>query len=170
MTTTRARAGRSGGMTAIVWSPGAIVRGAGCPGQPAHVSAKVTAGREQGVDEVLKGLRCLAGRSYSVERLSGGLTNLNLKITAAPETLVVRISHPDSGLLAIDRDAEYRNSLAAARCGVGAPVIEYRPELNTLVVGFLQARTCSRADLDDADRLERVVTACRKLHAGRRFD
>ena len=81
----------------------------------------------------------------------------------------MRISHPDSGLLAIDRDAEYHNSLAAARCGVGAPVIEYRPELNTLVVGFLEAETCSRADLDDPDRLERVVSACRKLHGGPRF-
>jgi thiamine kinase-like enzyme len=133
------------------------------------VSAKVTAAREHSVDEVLKRLRCLAGRSYSVERLSGGLTNLNLKVSANRETLVVRISHPDSGLLAIDRDAEYRNSLAAAGCGVGAPVIEYRPELNTLVVGFLEATTCSKADLVDAERLERVVTACRKLHAGPRF-
>jgi thiamine kinase-like enzyme len=157
-------------MTAIVWSPRANVRGPGCPGKSAHVPAKVTADREQDVDEILKRLRCLGGRSYSVERLSGGLTNLNLKVTAGPETLVVRISHPDSGLLAIDRDAEYRNSLAAAGCGVGAPVIEYRPDLNTLVVGFIQARTCSRTDLDDGDRLERVVRACRVLHAGPRFD
>src|SRR6202034_439609 len=84
-------------------------------------------------------------------------------------SFVVRLAGPNAGLLAIDRDDEYRNSLTAAESGVGAPVVEYRPDLGALVVGFIDARTCSNADLGDSDRLERIVAACRRLHRGPRF-
>jgi thiamine kinase-like enzyme len=83
--------------------------------------------------------------------------------------LVVRIAGPNAGLLAIDRDDEHHNSVAAAESDVGAPVIEYRPDLGVLVVGFIQARTCSKTDLGDSDRLARIVAACRRLHRGARF-
>ncbi len=114
-------------------------------------------------------LRCLGGRPYTVEDLPGGLTNRNLKVTTDTGTVVVRLSHPSSGLLAIDREDEYHNTLAAAETGVGPPVVEYRPELGALVVGFVVARTCSKIDLTDSSRMERIVTACRRLHGGARF-
>ena len=72
-------------------------------------------------------------------------------------------------LLAIDREDEYHNTLAAAETGVGPPVVEYRPELGALVVGFVVARTCSKIDLTDSSRMERIITACRRLHGGARF-
>ena len=40
-------------------------------------------------------------------------------------------------LLGIDRDNEFYNR-AAAEAGVGAPVIDYRPDLGILLVGFLR--------------------------------
>jgi thiamine kinase-like enzyme len=122
-----------------------------------------------GAEALLGKLRCLAGRTYTVEALAGGLTNRNLKVVTDTDVLVVRISNSDTGLLAIDRNDEYHNSLAAAAAGVGAPVVEYRPDLGVLVVGFIDAGTCSKGDLDDSARLERIVRACRQLHAGPRF-
>jgi thiamine kinase-like enzyme len=118
---------------------------------------------------LLDQLDCLRGASYLVEDLPGGLTNRNLKVTSAERTVVVRISSKSSGLLAIDRDNEHHNTVAAASTGVGAPVIEYRPELNVLVVGYLDAATCSAEDLNDAARLDRIAMACRRLHGGPRF-
>jgi len=122
-----------------------------------------------GVDALLGQLRCLQGRTYTVEDLKGGLTNRNLKVVTSDSTLVVRMSDGNSDLLAIDREDEYHNSVAAAASGVGAPVVEYRPDLSALVVGFIDARTCSRRDLTDSSCLERVVSACRRLHRGTPF-
>ena len=150
-----------GGHAGIVFSPRAD--------SPDCERPAVSQGGAADVDGILRRLDCLQGKDWSATTLSGGLTNRNVKIACGDAVMVVRISHPDSGLLAIDRPAEHFNSVAAAECGVGAPVIEYRPDLNAMVVGFIDARTCSRADLDDAERLTRVVTACRSLHSGRRF-
>lgn len=118
-------------------------------------------------------LACLAGRSVAVSDLPGGLTNHNLRVTTTddgpPLDVVVRCSHGDPALLGIDRDAEHVNTVAAAAAGVGAPVVEYRPDLEILVIGFLEGRTLQNADFADADVLDRAATACRRLHAGPAF-
>jgi len=120
------------------------------------------------IDELLDSMPCTAGRPRTVEDLSGGLTNRNLKVTTADGVVVVRIPTPGPSLLGIDRDHEYANSVAAAQAGVGAPVLHYRPGIG-LAVGFLPGRTLSDADLHDPDVLRRVAVACRQLHAGPRF-
>lgn len=118
-------------------------------------------------------LACLAGRSRVVTDLPGGLTNRNLRVRTTddgpPLDVVVRCSSGDPALLGIDRDAEHANTLAAAEAGVGAPVVEYRPELGMLVIGFLEGRTLTSADLTDPEVLQRSARACRRLHAGPAF-
>lgn len=115
----------------------------------------------------------LAGRSWRVEELPGGLTNRNLRVTTddagEPLDLVVRCSRSDASLLGIDRDAECTNTRAAAVAGVGAEVLEYRPDLGMLVIAFLPGRALENADFADTARLERAADACRRLHAGPRF-
>jgi aminoglycoside phosphotransferase (APT) family kinase protein len=56
-----------------------------------------------------------------VAELPGGLTNTNYKVTTATGAYVVRVSAKDAGLLAIDRENEYLNTVAAADAGGGAP-------------------------------------------------
>ncbi|NJP87878.1 phosphotransferase [Nonomuraea sp. FMUSA5-5] len=120
--------------------------------------------------EVLDRIPLLSGVPRSVEELPGGLTNHNYKVTTPSGVYVVRVWASDGELLAIDRDAEHANSIAAARAGVGAPVHAYLPELGVLVVGFLpNCRTYTEADLRDPANLPRVARACRLLHAGPRF-
>jgi len=118
-------------------------------------------------------LACLAGRSVAVSDLPGGLTNRNLRVTTTddgpPLDVVVRCSHGDPALLGIDRDAEHANTVAAAAAGVGAPVVEYRPDLGILVIGFLEGRTLQDADFADPRVLHRAASACRRLHAGPAF-
>jgi thiamine kinase-like enzyme len=120
------------------------------------------------IDELLDSMPCTAGRPRTVEDLTGGLTNRNLKVTTPDGVVVVRIPMPGPGLLGINRDHEYANSVAAAQAGVGAPVLYYRPGVG-LAVGFLPGRTLSDADLHDPAVLHRVAAACRRLHAGPRF-
>ena len=82
---------------------------------------------------------------------------------------VVRVSAKDAGLLAIDRENEHDNTVAAADAGVGARVIAYLPERGALVLEFIEGRTQTAEDLRRGDRLDWVAAACRRLHGARRF-
>ena len=82
---------------------------------------------------------------------------------------MVRIAQPGSELLAIDRKAEHLNSTAAARAGVGAPVLEYVADPGLLVVGFIDGRAFTDDDIRGGAHLSRIAAACRQLHGGPRF-
>src|SRR3954468_9564336 len=93
------------------------------------------------LNSLLDQLPALAGRTRRIEDLPGGLTNRNLKITTSDGVYVARCSGSSSDLLAIDRDNENFNPRAAQRAGVGAPVIDYRPDLGILLIEFLNGVT-----------------------------
>ncbi|MFC7494094.1 MULTISPECIES: LPS biosynthesis choline kinase [unclassified Nocardioides] len=116
-------------------------------------------------------LACLAGRSWRVSDLPGGLTNRNLHVVTddGDLDLVVRWSLGDATLLGIDRDAEAANTASAAEAGAGPRVVEYRPELSLLVIEFLPGHSLEDPDFDDPEVLRRAAEANRRLHAGPRF-
>jgi thiamine kinase-like enzyme len=120
------------------------------------------------LEEVLDVVPELAG-ARAISELPGGLTNANHKVVADAGAFVVRRWSEDTGLLAIDRDNEYENSVRAAEVGVGAGVIAYLPEHNTMVFEFLEGRTMSPEDLRRGDLVVAAAEACRRLHAARRF-
>jgi thiamine kinase-like enzyme len=121
------------------------------------------------LDSVLDEVEQLAGRPREITELPGGLTNLNLKVTTPDGSWVVRRWSDDTGLLAIDRDNEYENSVRAAEVGVGAEVCAYLPEHNAMVFEFLDGRTMSPEDLRRGDLIGAVADACRTLHSARPF-
>jgi thiamine kinase-like enzyme len=120
------------------------------------------------IDEIL-GLVPELQAPHSVSELAGGLTNTNYKVETDAGAYVVRVSSKDAGLLAIDRENEHHNTVAAAEAGVGADVIAYLPERGALVLEFIEGRTQTAEDLRRGDRLDWVAAACRKLHGARRF-
>jgi thiamine kinase-like enzyme len=105
----------------------------------------------------------------SVEQLEGGLTNTNYKIVAGGKAYVARVFGKDTGLLAIDRENEVHNTIAAADAGVGAPFVAYLPEQSTMVLEFIDGNVFAADDLRRGDRLADVARACRRLHGARRF-
>jgi thiamine kinase-like enzyme len=107
--------------------------------------------------------------AQSVESLTGGLTNTNYKVTSPSGCYVVRISGKDTSLLAIDRENEVHNTIAAAETGVGAPFVAALPEHDALVLGFLDGEVMDAGKLRRGDRIGAVADACRRLHGGRRF-
>jgi len=123
---------------------------------------------DPGIAALLDSIPVTAQQPRTVVDLPGGLTNRNLKVTTPSATVVVRIPGPGSELLEIDRDAEHRNSLAAAQAGVGPPVVHHRPGQG-ISVEFLPGRTLTDDDLHDPHVLRLVATACRRLHHGPRF-
>ena len=120
------------------------------------------------VESLLDVITPAARHPRTVEELPGGLTNRNFKVTNSDGVCVVRIPAEGPGLLGIDREHEYANSVAAATAGVGPTVLHHRPG-EGLTVEFLPGRTLTDDDLYDPAVLHRVAAACRQLHAGPRF-
>ena len=121
------------------------------------------------LEQVLDMVDELAGRRREVSELPGGLTNANHRVTTPGGSYVVRRWSDDTGLLAIDRDNEYENSVRAAEVGVGARVVAYLPEHNTMVLEWIEGATMSAAQLRRGELLGEVAAACRRLHGARRF-
>ena len=86
------------------------------------------------------------------EALPGGLTNRNYRFVDAERPSGRGAASPNrtTALLAIDRDAEYRNASIAAAHGVGPAVLGYAPGQGVSVVEWIDGRTFDAADLDDS--------------------
>ncbi len=121
------------------------------------------------VDLLLDQLECVRDAPRTVRELSGGLTNRNLHVTTAAVDVVVRVSSKDAGLLGIDREVEYANSLAAARSGAAPAVVEYVPDASLLVLEYIESATLREADVREEANLPRIAEVCRLLHSGPRF-
>jgi thiamine kinase-like enzyme len=111
----------------------------------------------------------LAGRPRQLDELSGGLTNRNVKITTPDGTYVARCCDMGSNFLGIDREREFYNTRAAAEAGVGAQVIDYRPDLGILLLSYLGGHTLDNDDFQRPEIIGKAAAAVRALHAGPRF-
>jgi thiamine kinase-like enzyme len=125
-------------------------------------------GVEGDLDNLLDQIPVLAG-ARSVADLPGGLTNRNVRVTTSTGDYVVRLTHGDVGLLGIDRDAEHANSRIAAEAGVGAGVVDYRPDLGALVIAFLPGVALTNRTIGQPGVLARAALAMRRLHGASRF-
>jgi thiamine kinase-like enzyme len=126
------------------------------------------AGPDLALDGLLDRVPCLAGAApREVSALPGGLTNRNYRVRTPAVDVVVRVSAPGAEALGVNRRREHANSVAAASTGVGAPVVDYLPELGVLVVGFIPSRTFVEADV--AANLASIATSLRRLHSGPAF-
>ncbi len=86
--------------------------------------------------------------------LSGGITNVNFRVTDDSGDYVVRIGD-DIAVHHISRAGELAASFAAHAAGVSPPVIHHAPRV--LVIGFVHGRTMTPADFhDDALRHQAV--------------
>lgn len=121
------------------------------------------------LNDLLDQFPVLAGKSRRLDDLAGGLTNRNVKITTPGASYVARCSDTSSNMLGIDRDNEYFNSRAAEAAGVGAPVIDYRPDLGVLLIGFVEGTTLCSGDFARPGVIAKVARGCRTLHGGPRF-
>jgi thiamine kinase-like enzyme len=122
----------------------------------------------------LRAVPVFAHGPLHVEELPGGLTNRNLKVTTPDgRRYVARLSSPDASLLAVDREAEHHDSVAAASTGIAPAVVDRvvdGPEgSGVLVLAWVDARAWTPDDVRRDANLPRVAAACRALHAGPRF-
>src|SRR4051794_2255835 len=117
------------------------------------------------VADVLHKISGLSADVLTISRLPGGLTNRNYLVDSPPRRVVVRLSSAQAALLAIDREAEWANSVAAAAAGVAPAVLGYLPTASALDNERIDAETISAAALAGNPILAAVALTCRQLHA-----
>jgi len=92
--------------------------------------------------------------------LSGGITNRNFRVRLGGGDYVVRLPGERSPLLGIDREAERIASEAAARLGIGPPVLD--GEGGCLVTEFIEGGPLQGRE--PAERCEELAAALRAFH------
>jgi len=116
-------------------------------------------GRMPDLDAILGRVPALAGAPRTVAELPGGLTNRNYKVTTPDGAFVARL-WSQGDLLAINRDHEYHNSVAAAQAGVGAPVLAYHPDDSLMVLSYIDGHTFDNDDVSAPGNIARIALAC----------
>jgi thiamine kinase-like enzyme len=101
--------------------------------------------------------------------MTGGLTNTNYKVLVDGTPFFVRVPGEGTELLAVDRQNEYFNTRAAAETGVGPRVQYYLPELQVMVLEYIEGTTMSNASLKAAGMPTKITLAIKRLHSGPRF-
>lgn len=98
-----------------------------------------------------------------IERLGGGITNVNLRVTDGERRFVVRLGTdiPEHGVM---RWNELALSRAAEAAGI-SPAVHYH-ESGVLVLEYLDAKTFDEADVRDARNLPRIIDLMKTAHRG----
>jgi len=121
------------------------------------------------IEQVVERVELWRDKHVTASPLSGGLTNTNYLVEADGARYVVRIPGPSTELLAVDRENERHNAEAAATTGVAPRIVEYLPELNVMVVEFIDGETMSAERLRLPVMARRMGVSLKRLHAGPRF-
>jgi thiamine kinase-like enzyme len=121
------------------------------------------------IDDVVGSIKDWRGRQVEIDRLSGGLTNTNYRVTVDDAPYFVRIPGESTELLAVDRKNEHFNAQAAAESGVGPRILYHLPEFDVMVLEFLKGETMSNAELGKPGMPTRIAQAIKRLHGGKRF-
>jgi thiamine kinase-like enzyme len=108
----------------------------------------------------IAGLPCWQGK-VDIEPLSGGMTNLNFKVTDGADQYVVRFGEDDPIHL-ISRRNEIASSRAAFDIGVSPELIHH--EAGILVVRFIDGKVFDESDVRIDQNLERIVELLKRFH------
>lgn len=108
--------------------------------------------------------------TLAVALLPGGISNFNYRVDVDGASFVVRIAAEDTALFGIDRQREYRCTVAASRTGVAPEVVTFLPDVEVLVTRFISGRCPSAAEMARPEMMARVVESMHRYHEGPIFD
>ncbi|HET6782041.1 MAG TPA: choline/ethanolamine kinase family protein, partial [bacterium] len=108
--------------------------------------------------------------AIGVALLPGGISNFNYRVDVDGESFVVRIAAQDTALFGINRQREYRCTVAASQTGVAPEVITFLPDVEVLVTRFISGRCPSTAEMTSPEMVARVVESMHRYHSGPAFE
>ena len=93
--------------------------------------------------------------------ISGGITNINLKVEDGGERYVVRVGE-DLPVHQIMRFNERAAAKAAYAAGISPEVVHTEPGI--MVIRFVEGRTCVADDIRDPARLTQILPLIKRVH------
>jgi thiamine kinase-like enzyme len=120
-------------------------------------------------DDAVARVSLWRGKDVKVSPLSGGLTNENYLVEAGGDRYVMRLPGTSTELLSIDRVNEVYNARAAASTGIGPAVMEHIPDLDVMVLEFIEGPTMSAQTLQSERMARRMAESFTRLHSAPRF-
>lgn len=116
---------------------------------------------------ILSRLPLFANQSdLKIAELSGGITNRNYKIeTADGEAFVLRVGGNDTGLLGIDRRAEYGCTLAASRVDVAPEPVAFLEPEGYIVTRFISGPGIPADQIGTEANIRRIAESLKRCHA-----
>jgi thiamine kinase-like enzyme len=120
--------------------------------------------------------RLFPGCSFTIEPLSGGITNANFKVRLSEghrtpaQDVVVRIPGKDTHFLGIDRRAEAAANVIAARVGVAPELLAVDPTTGGIVTRYIEGRPVPMEELRTEPMLRAVVSALGRVHRAGKVD
>jgi len=121
------------------------------------------------IEQVVDAIPEWRGLETAIMPLAGGLTNTNFRVEVDGRPHIVRIPGASTELLAIDRQNELHNAVAAAEVGVAPRVLHVLPEHHVMVLEFVEGVTMSIPTMQEAGLPARLADSVKRLHSGRRF-
>lgn len=106
------------------------------------------------------GLACWKGPVTPMP-ISGGITNINLKVEDAGERFVARVGE-DLPVHQIMRFNERAATKAAHAAGISPEVVHTEP--GVMVIRFVEGRTCIAADIREQAQLARILPLLKRVH------
>jgi thiamine kinase-like enzyme len=100
--------------------------------------------------------------SIQIEPLSGGMTNLNFKVTDGRKQYVVRLGNDDPIHL-ISRNNEIAANKAAFEAGVSPELVYNEP--GVMVVRFVEGKVFEESDVRDDHNLTRILGLVKQFHS-----
>ncbi|MEM9050347.1 MAG: phosphotransferase [Pseudomonadota bacterium] len=121
---------------------------------------------EQAVEAAIASIPGWAGRPARYQRLFGGISNANWRVTldGTPQRYFLKI--PGAGTeMFVDRLAAHRAASQAHAIGLGPKVFHFDPASGIEVSAFLDGyRACTNADFQSPDIQHAAVACYRRLH------
>jgi len=116
------------------------------------------------VENALRSVDALRGKSWVVTSLSGGITNHNYRVDVGAETFVLRVAGEGTEQLGIDRRNEHLCAQAAADCGAGCEVVAFLPQHRAMLSRYAPGVPLGARDAEDTAVLGRTVAALKRFH------
>jgi thiamine kinase-like enzyme len=113
--------------------------------------------------EVVQRLPDCSLNDIDLERLSGGSTNYNYRVTSNGKSYFVRIGNPLGAILGVDVATEYHITKPVAEKGVAPAIVAFFEDVPALVCEFIE--TDGRAvDVRNPDIQQRLVEQLKVVH------
>jgi thiamine kinase-like enzyme len=106
-----------------------------------------------------------ASQILEVEKLSGGITNRNYKITTGADCYVLRLGGNETQYLGIDRKNEYECSYLASQAGIAPKPVAYLEPEGYILAEFISGRGIPADEIGTQENIQGVVESMKTYHS-----